>query len=98
MRDAKGARETLDQSLEYLKTDYFDVFQLHAVTDVEEDVKASYAKGGPKVGVLSTPERPPLAEIISASLTPLHVHQSFTKTSTPIVTVPTIITFLIMTR
>jgi aryl-alcohol dehydrogenase-like predicted oxidoreductase len=35
LRDAKGARETLDQSLEYLKTDYFDVFQLHAdlVTD-----------------------------------------------------------------
>ncbi|VGO11813.1 General stress protein 69 [Pontiella desulfatans] len=46
LRDAKGARETLDQSLEYLKTDYFDVFQLHAITDVEEDVKAVFAKGG----------------------------------------------------
>jgi len=45
-RDAKGARETLDQSLKHLKTDYFDVFQLHAITDVEEDVKASFAKGG----------------------------------------------------
>ncbi|VGO11800.1 General stress protein 69 [Pontiella desulfatans] len=45
-RDAKGARETLDQSLEHLKTDYFDVFQLHAITDVEEDVKAAFAKGG----------------------------------------------------
>ena len=46
LRDAKGARETLDKSLAHLKTDYFDVFQLHAITDVEEDVKASFAKGG----------------------------------------------------
>jgi predicted aldo/keto reductase-like oxidoreductase len=52
LRDAKGAKETLDQSLEYLKTDYFDVFQLHAITDVEEDVKAAFAKGGAMETVL----------------------------------------------
>jgi aryl-alcohol dehydrogenase-like predicted oxidoreductase len=46
LRDAAGARETFDQSLKNLKTDYFDVFQLHGLTDVEKDVKASFAKGG----------------------------------------------------
>jgi aryl-alcohol dehydrogenase-like predicted oxidoreductase len=46
LRDAEGAKETLDQSLKNLKTDYFDVFQLHALTDVEKDVEAVFAKGG----------------------------------------------------
>ena len=45
-RDAKGAKETLEQSLKNLKTDYFDVYQLHGLTDVENDVKASFAAGG----------------------------------------------------
>ena len=46
IRDAKGAKETLDQSLKNLRTDYFDVFQFHALTDVEKDVEAIFAKGG----------------------------------------------------
>jgi len=46
LRDAVGARATLEQSMEHLRTDYFDVFQLHALTDVEKDVKAAFAKGG----------------------------------------------------
>ncbi len=45
-RDAKGAKLELDQSLERLRTDHFDVYQLHAITDVEKDVKAVFAKGG----------------------------------------------------
>ena len=46
LRDAKGARENLNQSLKNLQTDYFDVYQLHALTDVEKDVHAAFAKGG----------------------------------------------------
>lgn len=45
-RDAAGAKQTLDQSLKNLRTDYFDLYQLHAITDVEKDVKACFAKGG----------------------------------------------------
>lgn len=46
LRDAKGAKQTLDQSLKNLKTDYFDVFQLHALTDIKDDVEVVFAKGG----------------------------------------------------
>ncbi|MBN1436799.1 MAG: aldo/keto reductase [Sedimentisphaerales bacterium] len=45
-RDAAGARKDLEGSLKRLGTDHFDVYQLHALTDVEEDVKAVMAKGG----------------------------------------------------
>lgn len=45
-RTATGAKIHLDNSLKNLHTDYFDVYQLHAITDVEKDVKAVFAKGG----------------------------------------------------
>lgn len=45
-RDAKAAAEHLDKSLENLKTDYLDLYQLHALQDVENDVKAAFAPGG----------------------------------------------------
>lgn len=45
-RDAAGAREELDRSLERLKTDYLDLYQLHAVTDVAKDVDSAFATGG----------------------------------------------------
>jgi len=35
-RDAAGASKELKESLRLLKTDYFDLYQLHALTDVEE--------------------------------------------------------------
>ncbi len=35
-RTKEGARELLDQSLKKLKTDYFDLYQLHAVTTLED--------------------------------------------------------------
>jgi predicted aldo/keto reductase-like oxidoreductase len=35
-RDAAGAAKDLKESLKLLKTDYFDLYQLHALTDVEE--------------------------------------------------------------
>lgn len=45
-RDAEGAREELEKSLSDLRTDHLDVYQLHAIKDVEKDVKAVFAKGG----------------------------------------------------
>ncbi len=53
LRDARGAKETLEQSMRNLKTDYFDVFQLHALTDVEKDVEAVFAKGGAMETILA---------------------------------------------
>ena len=44
-RKREGALRELDQSLEYLKTDHFDLYQLHAVTD-PADVDTVFGKGG----------------------------------------------------
>lgn len=46
MRDYGPAKDELEQSLKRLKTDYFDLYQLHAITDVAKDVDAAFAKGG----------------------------------------------------
>ncbi len=45
-RDAKGAAEELERSLKRLRTDHFDLYQLHGISNVEEDVDAAFAKGG----------------------------------------------------
>jgi aryl-alcohol dehydrogenase-like predicted oxidoreductase len=44
-REAAGARRELEESLRLLQTDHFDLYQLHAVTTVE-DVDRAFAKGG----------------------------------------------------
>ncbi len=44
-RDAAGAAKELGQSLKLLKTDYFDLYQLHALSDVEE-VEQAFGPGG----------------------------------------------------
>jgi aryl-alcohol dehydrogenase-like predicted oxidoreductase len=44
-RDAKGAREELERSLERLHTDHFDLYQFHAVTTMK-DVDEILAPGG----------------------------------------------------
>ncbi len=44
-RDAAGAREELEHSLKTLKTDHFDLYQLHAMTK-PEDVEKVFAPGG----------------------------------------------------
>jgi predicted aldo/keto reductase-like oxidoreductase len=36
----------LKESLKRLRTDYLDLYQLHAITDVQKDVEAVFAKGG----------------------------------------------------
>lgn len=45
MRDAVGAEFELNRSLEHLQTDYFDLYQLHAITSLE-DVTKAFATGG----------------------------------------------------
>ena len=44
-RDAKGAAEELQESFRLLQTDHFDLYQLHAITTLE-DVEKAFAKGG----------------------------------------------------
>ena len=44
-RDAEGAAEELHQSLERLRTDHFDLYQLHGVRTMEE-VEQIFAAGG----------------------------------------------------
>ncbi|MHC4719207.1 MAG: aldo/keto reductase [Planctomycetota bacterium] len=51
-RDREGAVQELHDSLKKLETDRFDLYQLHAITDVEKDVKAALAKGGAMEAIL----------------------------------------------
>lgn len=44
-RDAVGAQETLEDSLKKLETDYFDLYQLHALSSVA-DVEKCFGPGG----------------------------------------------------
>jgi predicted aldo/keto reductase-like oxidoreductase len=44
-RDAAGSAKELRHSLKLLKTDHFDLYQLHALTDVEE-VEEAFGPGG----------------------------------------------------
>lgn len=44
-RNSEGATRELHQSLKNLKTDYFDLYQLHALTTVE-DVETAFGPGG----------------------------------------------------
>ncbi len=45
-REAGKAREELAKSLERLRTDHVDLYQLHALTDVAKDVDVAFGKGG----------------------------------------------------
>ena len=45
-RDKAGAKEELDNSLKTLQTDHFDLYQMHALIDIEKDVKAALSKNG----------------------------------------------------
>ena len=52
-RDAAGAAAELDESLRLLRTDHFDLYQLHALIDLEE-VEQAFGPGG-AVEVLKRP-------------------------------------------
>jgi len=45
-RKQEGAAAELKESLKRLRTDYLDLYQLHAITDLEKDVDTVFAKGG----------------------------------------------------
>lgn len=45
-RSRESASRELAESLKRLRTDYLDLYQLHAITDVAKDVDAVFAKGG----------------------------------------------------
>jgi aryl-alcohol dehydrogenase-like predicted oxidoreductase len=45
-RTAEGARTEFKRSCELLRTDHFDLYQLHAVTNLEKDVEQSFGPGG----------------------------------------------------
>ena len=45
-RRREGALEELNESLRRLRTDYLDLYQLHSITDVKDDVDTVFAKGG----------------------------------------------------
>lgn len=52
-RDKAGAEKELRESLNRLETDHFDLYQLHAIADVEKDVKAALGKGGAMETILA---------------------------------------------
>jgi aryl-alcohol dehydrogenase-like predicted oxidoreductase len=45
-RGREGAAAELNRSLERLRTDHVDLYQLHGLTDVSKDVDVAFAKGG----------------------------------------------------
>jgi aryl-alcohol dehydrogenase-like predicted oxidoreductase len=45
-RDRAGAMAQFERSCELLKTDCFDLYQLHAITDTAQDVEAAFAPDG----------------------------------------------------
>jgi aryl-alcohol dehydrogenase-like predicted oxidoreductase len=45
-RTRDKAEEEFKGSLKRLRTDYFDLYQLHGLTDVKQDVDQTFAKGG----------------------------------------------------
>lgn len=45
-RNREGAESEFSRSLEHLRTDYFDLYQLHGLIDVDKDVNAVFEKGG----------------------------------------------------
>lgn len=54
-RDAIGAAKEMRESLKLLKTDYFDLYQLHALTDVDE-VEQAFGSGGAMETILKAKE------------------------------------------
>ena len=45
-RTKEGAAAELKESLRRLRTDHFDLYQLHAISDVRKDVDAAFEQGG----------------------------------------------------
>lgn len=56
VRDAKGARSELENSLKVLQTDYFDVYQLHGIDDPVQ-IDQALAPGGALEAVLDAKQK-----------------------------------------
>ncbi len=52
-RDRAGAERELTHSLQVMRTDHFDLYQLHALTDTKQDVDAAFAAGGAMEAILA---------------------------------------------
>ena len=52
-RDRAGAEEELKQSLQRLHTDHLDLYQLHGITKVADDVEVALGKGGAMEAILA---------------------------------------------
>ena len=74
MRDKKGAREELDRSLKRLKTDHFDLYQLHCLIDPNE-VTEAFAPGGAMETILEAQKQGKIKHIgFSAHTTSAAMH------------------------
>jgi aryl-alcohol dehydrogenase-like predicted oxidoreductase len=51
-RDKAGVEKAMAESLKQLETDHVDLYQLHAITDIEKDVHAVLANGGAMEAIL----------------------------------------------
>lgn len=55
-RDAAGARREFEESLRLLHTDHFDLYQLHAITTVD-DVERAFGRGGAMEWILEAKQQ-----------------------------------------
>ncbi len=54
-REKEGVEKEMQESFEKLRTDYFDLYQLHALTRIE-DVERSFASGGAMEAIIKAKE------------------------------------------
>lgn len=62
-RTAEGAGKELHESLRLLETDHFDLYQLHGLSDVEQDVEAAFAPGGAMEAILKAKDEGKIGHI-----------------------------------
>jgi len=56
-RTHDGVEREMERSLKRLRTDHFDLYQLHAITEMDKDLDAAFAKGGAMEAVLAAREQ-----------------------------------------